>query len=301
MTPWILERLRPSLGDATYFGFVHGGESLTAPIFFDVLDAIATERAGQPYVAHLLTNGVLLGEKTARRLLDLGVSSISVSLDGATAATNDAVRLGGRFDMIVDNLRRVAQLRRDEGRDLRLGVSFVILDGNLHEIPALVDLAANIGVDWVKLEEAVPVNAFAARSLVARPPGVVQAAVADAIVRGRERGLVVVDHTIDRTIWRCRLDAEPDTAEFVRADEFANRSEIHPCRAPWEVLCVEPNGDVRGGHFFGPILGNVTGEELAAIWNGPRAREERARSIARRVCGPDGPVTCVPERRRGGA
>ena len=104
--------------------------------------------------------------------------------------------------------------------------------------------------------------------------------------------MVLVDHTIDRAIWRCRFEHEPDVARFVAADEFANRSEIHPCRGPWEVACVEPNGDVRGGDFFGPVLGNVTQQSFEELWSCARAREERARSYAARLCG-QGPVTCL--------
>ena len=50
---------------------------------------------------HLLTNGMLLDGEAARRLIDLGVTSVAFSLDGATAATNDAIRAGGRFEKIL--------------------------------------------------------------------------------------------------------------------------------------------------------------------------------------------------------
>ena len=301
MTPWVLDRLRPALANASYFGFVHGGESMTAPIFFDVLGAIRDERRGDPHVVHLLTNGVLLTRATTGRLLDLDVSSISVSLDGATEATNDAIRTGGRFELIVKNLRDVAKLRKETTANLRLGISYVIMSSNLHELSALVDLAASVGVDWIKLEEAVPVNAFAKRSLVALPRTEVEAAVGKAVARAKSLGIVVVNHTVDRTIWRCKLTDDPEMAAFVEADEFANRSEINTCRAPWEVACVEPNGDVRGGHFFGPILGNIALQDLRELWNGPVAQEERVRSHMARICGPAGPVTCIIPYTPGGA
>jgi MoaA/NifB/PqqE/SkfB family radical SAM enzyme len=285
--------VRPALPYADYFGFVHGGESLTAPIFFDVLAAIQEARGENAYVAHLLTNGVLLTKETSRRLLALGVSSISVSLDGATAETNDAIRTGGRFGLALEHLRALVRMRRETSADLRVGISFVVLRQNAHEIDERVDLAADVGVDWVKLEEGAPINEFARRSLVGLSPGEVAERVRRATERAKALGIVLVDHTVERTIWRCRLAEDAVTAAFVAADEFANRSEIHPCRAPWEVACVEPNGDVRGGYFFGPILGNVTQEGVEEIWNGSVARAERARSRDARLCGPNGPVTCL--------
>ena len=297
MTPLVLDRLRPWLGGASYFGFVHGGESLTAPIFFEVLEAIRSGRGDAPYVAHLLSNGLLLTPSTVARLSGLGVTSIAVSLDGATAATNDAIREGGRFDAITARLREAVALRRASSLDLRLGLSFVTLAQNVHELSAMVDLAADLGVDWLKIEEGVAVNAFAERSLVGLSRAALQGAVAAAAERAKERGLTFVDHTFERSIWRCTLHEHPETAAFVAADEFANRCEVHPCRAPWEVACVEPNGDVRGGHFFGPVLGNVTTGSLDETWNGQPARDARAASYAARICG-TGPVTCL---RPGGA
>lgn len=297
MSPSVLDALRDDLGLGTYFAFVHGGESLTAPVVFDVLGAIRDARGREPYVAHLLTNGVLFTPRAAERLLAHGVSSVSVSLDGATAATNDGIRTGGRFDDVRRNLGEVLAWRRGEGIDLRIGLSFVVLQQNVHELRAFTDLAADLGVDWVKLEEGVPATEFARRSLVSCSSKHVRAVIDEAVRRGRERGLVMVDHTVERAVWRCRLDAE--TSAFLSADEHANRGEIHPCRTPWETVCVEPNGDIRVNDFFGPIVGNVTSAPLATLWNSASAVEARERMKLSRLCGPSGPVTCLAATDRG--
>jgi len=291
MTPAVLDALRDHLAFGTCFAFVHGGESLTAPILFDVLEAIKQARGAEPYVAHLLSNGLLLGVRAAERLVRAGVSSISISLDGATATTNDAIRLGGRCKNVHKNLEEVLTWRRAENVDLRVGLSFVVLQQNLHELARFVDLAAELGVDWVKLEEGVPATEFARTSLVSCTSRTSRDAIEAAMRRGREHGLVMVDHTIDRAVWRCRLD--DDTRAFLAADEHANRGEIHPCRTPWETICVEPNGDVRVTDFFGPIVGNVTTTPMQELWNAPAAIEARERAKLSRLCGPGGPVTCV--------
>jgi MoaA/NifB/PqqE/SkfB family radical SAM enzyme len=290
MSPAVLDALRDDFAFGDYFAFVHGGESMTAPIFHDVLDAIRAARAGEPYVAHLLTNGVLFGPAAAERLARAGVSSVSVSLDGATPATNDAIREGGRLDDVVARLADVLAWRRGEAVDLRIGLSFVVLAQNVRELGAFVELGARLGVDWIKLEEGVPATEFAKRSLISCTAPDVREAIAAATAQGRALGVVMVDHTRERAIWRCRLD--DDTRAFLEADEHANRCVIHPCRTPWETVCVEPNGDVRVLDFFGPILGNVLRAPLAELWNHAAARAARERSRAARVCGA-GPVVCV--------
>lgn len=291
-SPWLLDRIRDDLAHADHVAFVHGGESLVSPMLLPVLETLREVRCGLPTMVHLLTNGVLLSAKVAEELASRGVQSISVSLDGATAATNDSIREGGRFQQIVENLRNVVKMRQEKRIDLRLGVSSVVLEQNITELDALVDLCVDLGIDWLKLEEAVPVNMFAERSLVRLDAGVAANAVRNACARGVSRGLVMVNHTVDRPIWRCRLDDDWPGKTFLEADGFANRTFIHPCRGPWEIACLEANGDVRLGHFFGPVLGNVAENSLFSLWNGPVAIDARARAMAERLC-KNGPVTCL--------
>ncbi len=291
MTPAVLDALRPSLAFAEYFAFVHGGESLTARAFDALLAAIREARGGEPYAAHLLTNGMLFGPAAAARLTGLGVTSVSVSLDGASGRTNDEIRAGGSFERVIANVRDVVRWREGERAPLTLGLSFVVLRQNLHELVRLMELARELGVDWVKLEEGVGATAFAERSLVSMSRPEVRAQVDAAARRGRELGLVVVDHTAPRSVWRCRLD--DDTRAFLEADERANGVGLHPCRAPWDSAFIEPNGDVRIGDFHGPVLGNLTLEPMSSVWRSPAAVAERDRSMLERLCGPSGPVVCV--------
>ncbi len=289
LTPRIVDALLDDLAYARYAGFVHGGESLTAPIFWDLLGALRKARGREPYVAHLLTNGILLSEGTATRLVEAGVNSLSVSLDGATAEVNDAIRVGGRFARITQQIAAVTRLRRAHGWDVRMGLSYVALESNVHQLTSFVELAAELGVDWVKLEEGAPANTFAARSLLRPDDARLRDAVAAARARGAALGLVVVDHTGERPRYRCRTtEAE---ARDLATDEFANRSDINACRSPWETVAVEASGDVRLGDFWGPVLGNLLHAPLSALFAGDAARQWRQKSREERICGGD--VTCV--------
>ena len=284
-----LDAIREDLSYAKYFGFVHGGESLTSPMTFRVLEAIQGAKANEPYVVHLLTNGLLLDEPCAHRLVRLGVNSISVSLDGATAATNDAIRVGGRFDEVIRNIAALTSARARDNLDVRVGLSFVVMQENAHELTAFMDLAKGLNVDWVKVEELVPVSPRAARSLLARPS--FAGRLADAKAYGESLGLRVIDHTNDGMVYLCT--ATPEAKGFVTLDAFANRNDaFHPCRSPWETACLEPDGTVRLGDFFGAPLGRVGDLSISALWNEPLAQEQRGRFVATRPCGP-GPATCL--------
>jgi glycosidase/MoaA/NifB/PqqE/SkfB family radical SAM enzyme len=283
MTRAVLDRLLDSFAYADYFGFVHGGESLASPLFFDVLAAIREAVGRRSYGVHLLTNGLLLTADQTQKFIRSGGTSLSVSLDGATASTNDAVR--GGFDKVVAHIGDAVRVRRQMSSDLRIGLSCVVMGRNLNELAAFVELAARLGVDWVKFEELVVTGSYH------EPPLAHLDAVGEAMTRGKALGLVMVDHTCPPAVWRCRLEQDQVAAEFLAADEFANRSTIHPCRAPWDHACIDPNGDVHCADFFAPVVGNVMQQTLAEIWKEQAAQGERLRSKARRVC-PAGKATC---------
>jgi radical SAM protein with 4Fe4S-binding SPASM domain len=78
-----------------------GGEPLTHPDFFD----IAQTAMDNGLKVILLTNGGLIKDRAmARKIADL-TDTVQVSLDGATAETNDAIRGVGSFAGAVNGIR----------------------------------------------------------------------------------------------------------------------------------------------------------------------------------------------------
>jgi len=281
MAPWLVERLAEPFAAARYVGFSHGGESMFAPVFFDVLAALRRARAGRPgrTDAHLLTNGMLLEPETLRRLLDLGVTSLAVSLDGADAPTNDAIRLGGRFDTIVANVREATRLRSARGLDLRIGISTVVGRTNVAALARLGRLAVDLGVDWLKVEETWPANPWARRDALAPADGTVRDAFAAlrAVVAGSS--LVLVDHLAPPGGCDCGELPEALRA-FREADDFANRARFRVCRMAWEQASVDPDGTVRPIDYDHESLGSLLDASLLELWNGDAARSLRAGVLA---------------------
>jgi MoaA/NifB/PqqE/SkfB family radical SAM enzyme len=101
----------------------------------------------------------------------------------------------------------------------------------------------------------------------------------------------VVDHTRGYEVWKCEptvMDAP--TARFSVADDFANRRDINPCRAPWEVVCIEPDGAVKPQDFHQPAVGTLGSEDLMRLWNAPAFVARRRHSLSLRRC--QGGPTC---------
>lgn len=281
LRPWLLDALAEAFAAAEYFGFVHGGESLTAPIFPDVLRAIRRARAGRPYDVHLLTNGMLMDGEAARRLVELGVTSVAFSLDGATAATNDAIRAGGRFEDILENLRRVLAARRTLGADLRVGISMVVGRSALAELPAMGRLAAELGVDWLKIEEMVATTPLACHELLAPRAPEVEGAMAALREALRGSAVVLVDHRDPPAGCACEARTRPELQAFRDADDFANRARFNACRMAWEQAAVDPDGTVRAVDYEHPPIGNLMERSFLELWNGEAAQRLRADALRR--------------------
>jgi cyclomaltodextrinase len=288
LRPWLLDALGDVFAHADHLSFVHGGEALSAAIFPEVLARFQRARAGRRADVHLVTNGMLLDAERVRRLADLGVTSIMVSLDGATAGTNDRVRLGGSFERVVANLRAAAALR-DRGVDLRLGISTVLGRGNRHQVAALAALATDVGVDWLKLEETWPATPFARLDAVAADDEL-RAAIADADAVLSAAGVVLVDHVDPPAGCPCSSD-DPRVHAFRRADDHANRFALRPCRMAWEQAAIDADGTLRLGDYGGPVLGSLLDGDPLALWNGPAARAARGAALAATT--PEARARCI--------
>lgn len=290
MQPWVLDALEDALSSASYFGFSHGGESLVSSQFFEILRRIRRARRGQPYDVHLLSNGMLLDEQTVAELIELGVTSLAVSLDGATEETNDEIRAGCDLPRVLHNLRHATALRRKLRADLRIGVSTVVLRQNIEELPKLAQLVCDLGLDWLKLEEGYPVNRFAAQSLLRPDARRVEAAVAAVKAIVDPNGVLLVEHLHPPSGCPCQENTVPGLSEFRATDDFANRAQFRPCRMAWEVACVDPDGTVHAGDYAEPALGSLATQSFVELWNGSRAAAQRRDALGvispqlRRAC-----------------
>lgn len=116
-----------------------------------------------------------------------GTSACRASPSPSTAlARPRTTRYAWEVASVIRNVGAVVAARTAEKRDVRVGLSFVVMRENAEELLDLVDLAHDLGVDWIKLEELVPVTPRAARSLLARPSFVPLVAAARA--RGEASG-----------------------------------------------------------------------------------------------------------------
>lgn len=114
-----------------------GGEPLLRPDFFEIA---ARSKALGIYTA-LSSNGTLIDEAMSRRVASADFDYVGVSLDGMWETHDKFRRMVGAFDKSLHAIR----LCRDLG--LKVGVRFTLTQDNFADLPELLELIEEEGVD----------------------------------------------------------------------------------------------------------------------------------------------------------
>ncbi len=115
---------------------IGGGEPMLRPDFFDLVSYAVERRVGVKFS----TNGTRLTPERARQLAALDYLDVQISIDGATAATNDAVRGEGSFAAARRAMDNLAAAGFGPFK-----ISVVVTRQNVEELDALDALAHSYG------------------------------------------------------------------------------------------------------------------------------------------------------------
>lgn len=112
---------------------IGGGEPTVRSDFWELVDYATANQVGVKFS----TNGVRINEEVAERLAASDYVDVQISIDGATAEVNDAVRGPGSFDMAC---RALENLNNAGFRDAKISVVVTRENvGQLDEFKALAD------------------------------------------------------------------------------------------------------------------------------------------------------------------
>ncbi len=108
-----------------------------------------------------ITNGVLFTREEWEKFPSIHrmVHSIRVSIDAAREATYDQIRLGGDWDVLMENLEFISSLRR-QGIIERFMISMVIQEENFTEMADFARMAKRLGCEFAVFEPIMNWNTF---------------------------------------------------------------------------------------------------------------------------------------------
>lgn len=151
MSDAVFERLvKETASTAEHMMLIGLGEPLMDRKIFDRMNYC--EQHG---IATLIsTNGTLLDEEQARRVLDSPLAHITLSFDGASKEAFEQYRKGAKFERVRDNFVRFARMKHDRSSKLQVVVQMVRMPGNAHEVEEFRKFWSAVpGVDQVRVKE----------------------------------------------------------------------------------------------------------------------------------------------------
>jgi radical SAM protein with 4Fe4S-binding SPASM domain len=278
----------PGLRKVTLQGL---GEPLLNPKLFEMIEYAV----GRGIEVGFNTNATLLTEARAEKLIRSGLSWLHLSVDGATEQTYEAIRRGSSFSRVVENIASLVAARARLGSATpRLSVVFVAMRRNLHELPGVVRLTAELGVErlWVQnlsheFSDTDPAGAYRAirefssgEALWPDRDGGARAAFAEAEKLARSLGLRL------RLPLAATADPEPEPrpapepAPEPAPGRPAGRRAEPGCDWPWRSAYVTHEGVVQPCCMVmgsdRAALGDLRTRSFAEIWSGPAYRDFRS-------------------------
>lgn len=245
------------------------GEPLLAPRLFDLLAAAKARGIAVGFNS----NGTLLTQPRARRLVELGVDWLRISLDGSTEGAYESIRAGASFDAVAANVRGLLAERAAAGTGRPVvELVFVAMRRNLGELPGLVRLARDWGVDGVFVQslshsfaDTEPASRYAALRRFVHEEALWDApAPEEAAVLAEARGLA---------------EELGVPLRLPRVEERPPRGDGPGCDWPWTSTYVTHRGEVQPCCMVmgeeRATLGTLAEGGFPAVWTGAAARAFR--------------------------
>jgi radical SAM protein with 4Fe4S-binding SPASM domain len=229
-----------------------GGEPLLRKDIFDIID-MALEQGLHPC---LTTNALLITEDIAREFGKRDMVWLNVSLEGATAATNDRVRGTGTFGEVIKKLKVLAEYTE-------FTLAFTIMSTNADEVVQCAELARKVGASTAVFRPLYPVGT--AESFL------------DELMPTFEQYNAALNSL-------AKLDLDMNTIDpfspHIREETRGVTHENYGCGAGNSVCSVSVSGNVNPCSFLGSdfVADNVRQRPLSEIWR-QSARFQQIRNL----------------------
>ena len=236
-----------------------GGEPLVRDDFFTVAEA-STDLFSRVALA---TNGTLIDDEMARRIVASGIQRVSISIDGADAETHDHFR--GQPGSLAAALRGYDALRRG---GMSMQINATVTRHNEAQLEDLLQLALKRGADAFHLFMLVPVGCGIEISAAERLDyDRVEQALTWLFERSVElRGRLHIKATCAPQYYRIMQQASRRQGIAAPVGGHGMHAVTRGCLAGSAVCFVSRHGDVQPCGYLPLQVGNVRQDAFAEIW-----------------------------------
>ena len=216
------------------------------PLLYKEFDTMVDSAVSHKFMDLLLyTNGHLLTQKQADKILNSSITRVFVSIDAATEETYNRIRQArtkaavgtGRLELVEKNLHYLIRRREELGLKLPIvRVSFVVQKENQHEVDMFRER-------WIDVVDSV-----------------------DFQVESSHRGIETMELLDEAERWKGRELGEPLKRMAPRA---------RTCHYPFDTLSIWSDGKVGPCcTYMGKnlVVGNIHEQTLQEIWHGDKIK-----------------------------
>ena len=189
-------KLDAALPSFEWLSLTGSGEPLISPD----LPAILAHAKQHDCMVAFNTNGTLWTQERADMVVDLGVDEIRFSIDAATKATFERIRVNAKFEKVIDAVRMlVATRRRRQSKRPKVTFSANLMRMSIEELPAIVELAHELGADQVIASNTILYEPTMQDEALVRHPELTTRMVRAAVERAAELGMPFTNNMMDLT------------------------------------------------------------------------------------------------------
>lgn len=124
-----------------WIGLTGIGESFLNKSFLDMLWYVKSKNI---YV-EIADSCYFLNEKISKELVDMRLDHFMPSIDAATEKTYEKIRIGAKFDKVIDNVGRLIEIRNsNDSQYPELTFHYVIMKDNIGEVTQYLDLVNSL-------------------------------------------------------------------------------------------------------------------------------------------------------------
>ena len=263
----VLDEMREWLGPI--FVSLTGGEVLLRR---DAID-IAEHAAKLGFWVEFLTNGWLVDEKKAERLVASGVKRIKISLDGDSPLIHDEVRgLKGFHERASRALRLVAEKVHAAESDIQIYAKTAIMSINVQHLAPVVRLAKELGLYGVEFQAIEPVyysdqqgnpDWYKGNPLWIDDFGLARDAIRELRELKRE-GFPIINSFENLDLMEGYFQDPAAKSDWIHSHDYYKKEP--DCRAWATSLQIDPAGALRMCHWMEPF-GHVRDGNMREAWN----------------------------------
>lgn len=263
-----------------------GGEPLVRKDLFE-LTRYAHDKG--IYVA-VATNGTLVTKEKVRQMKEAGIEFLQISLDGSTAETHDSFRgIKGVYEKTIQGIKNCVE------ENFFVNIATTATKYNYNEIPKIIDLCEELGVNWFMLYNFVPTGRGEFISENDLTPFEREEMLKKLWYKLKNGGKVNVLSTAPQFA-RVALESEIGKNKKTIPTHFANPSFsgklvnlaefIGGCGCGRLYCAIRPNGDIEPCVFFPLKIGNIKEDDFEELWrNNSILNELRNKDILDGNCG----------------